>query len=181
MPKFTPGVLVSALLLAASAGVVELAAAGLTYAAPAGWKSVPTSSSMRVAEFRLPKTAPDAEDAELVAYYFGGDGGSVDANIERWLGQVAQPGGRPSSAVAKRETRTINGLTVTLLDVSGTYLGGMGPGGPAPAQKPHFRLRTAVVQTGKGPYFIKLTGPEKTMATWAPAFDRFMASMKFVQ
>ena len=35
---------------------------------------------MRVAQFALPRAASDAADAELVVYYFGGSGGSVNAN-----------------------------------------------------------------------------------------------------
>ena len=76
--------------------------AGLTFSAPAGWKSIPTSSSMRVGQFAIPRAAGDTADAELVVYYFGGSGGTVAANIERWLGQMQQPDGKPSSAVAKQ-------------------------------------------------------------------------------
>ena len=76
-------------------------AAGLTYTTPAGWKPVTTASAMRVAQFALPRAAGDAQDGELVVYYFGGSGGTVDANIERWLGQMQQPDGKPSSAVGQ--------------------------------------------------------------------------------
>ena len=103
-------------------------AAGLTFTAPATWKPVPISSSMRVAQYSLPRAAGDTADAELVVYYFGGSGGTVEANIERWVGQMQQPDGRPSSAVAKRQSRTVNGLKVTLVDVPGTYVAEMTPG-----------------------------------------------------
>ena len=49
----------------------------------------------------------------------GGSGGSVDANLDRWLGQMEQADGKPSKAVAKTATMTTNGLKVTVLDVSG--------------------------------------------------------------
>jgi len=89
-------------------------AAGLTYTAPSGWTVVPTSSSMRVAQFTLPRAAGDTEAAEMILYYFGGSGGSVEANIERWLGQMQQPDGRPTKAAATRETRTVNGFSAAL-------------------------------------------------------------------
>ncbi len=76
---------------------------------------------MRVAEYVLPRAAGDTEDGELIVYFFGGSGGSVDANIERWLGQMQQPDGRASRDVATRSTRVINGLNVTTLDLAGTY------------------------------------------------------------
>src|SRR4029450_1774603 len=84
--------------------IATLQAAGLAYTKPTDWKPVPTSSSMRVAQFAIPHAAADASDAELVVYYFGGSGGTVEANIERWIGQMQQPDGRPSSAVAKRQS-----------------------------------------------------------------------------
>jgi hypothetical protein len=96
-------------------------AAGLSFTTPDGWRQPPSNSPMRVAEFTLPHAEGDAEDAQLIVYYFGGQGGSIDANIQRWVGQMQQADGQPSSAVAKRETRKVNGLTLTLVDVSGTY------------------------------------------------------------
>ena len=105
-------------------------AAGLTFSAPAGWQAGGPSLAMRVAQFVLPRATGDAADADLVVYYFGGSGGTVEANIERWLGQMQQPDGRPSSAVAKRATRTINAMKVTLVDVNGTYVAEMTPGSP---------------------------------------------------
>ena len=35
-----------------------------------------------------------------------------------------------------------------------------------------------VVYTPNGPYFIKLTGPAKTIAKWERAFEQFVASLK---
>src|SRR5687767_5541094 len=164
--------IIAALLSAASL-------ASLTFSAPAGWKPVVTSSSMRVAQFALPRAAGDPADAELVVYYFGGSGGTVEANIERWLGQMRQPDGKPSSAVAKREVRTINGLKVTLVDVSGTYVAEMTPGSAQRHNSPNFRLRAAVIETANGPYFIKLTGPSRTVTAAEKAFEQFLGSLKY--
>ena len=168
------------LLAALVFGLTSIASlATLTFAAPAGWKTVPTSSSMRVAQFTLPRAAGDAADAELVVYYFGGSGGTVEANIERWLGQMQQPDGKPSKAVAKRDSRTINGLKVTLVDVGGTYVAEMTPGARERHNSPNFRLRAAVIETSNGPYFIKLTGPAKTVAASEKSFEAFLASVKY--
>ena len=159
--------------------VPALLAGGLTFTPPAGWRSSNPSSSMRVAEFTLPRAAGDADDAQLVVYYFGGSGGSVDANIQRWIGQMQQPDGRASSAAATRETRKVNGLTVTLVDVRGTYVAEMAPGAAEHHNQTHYRLRAGVVETPNGPYFIKLAGPEKTIAKWDAAFTQFVGSMAF--
>jgi len=153
-------------------------AAGLTFTTPEGWRQSAPASSMRVAEFTLPRAAGDAEDAILIVYYFGGQGGGVDANMQRWIGQMQQANGQPSSASARKESRKVNGLAVTLVDVSGTYVAEMSPGAATRNTKPHFRLRAGVVETPKGPYFIKLTGPEKTVTKWDRAFDQFVSSFK---
>src|SRR5262244_2962380 len=117
----------------------------ISYVTPSGWQKQPAASSMRVAEFALPRADGDAEDAQLIVYYFGGSGGSVDANMQRWLGQMQQPDGKPSSAVAKKESRKVNGLTVSLVDVSGTYTAEMSPGSAAHHDNAHFRMRAGVV------------------------------------
>jgi len=158
---------------------VALHAVGLVYTAPTGWKPVATSSSMRIAQFALPHAAGDSEDGELVVYYFGGSGGTVEANIERWVGQMQQPDGRPSSAVMQRQSRTINGLKVTLVDVAGTYVAEMMPGSAQRHNSPGFRLRAAVIETANGPYFVKLTGPSKTIAAFDKQYESFLSSIKF--
>ncbi len=154
------------------------AAAPVTFTAPAGWQTRPPASRMRLAEFIVPKAPGDAEDAEAIIYYFGGGGGTADANVERWIGQMQQPDGRPSAAVARRATRTINGLTVTTLDVSGTYTAEMRPGATEHFNKPGFRLRGAIIETPHGPCFIKMTGPEKTVERAGPDFERLLTSIK---
>src|SRR5262245_54266256 len=111
----------------------------LTFTAPTGWTTRQPQSSMRVAEYQLPATEGDTEPGELVVYYFGGSGGSVDANIQRWLGQMTQPDGRDTATLAKRESRTVNQLTISLLDVSGTYVAEMRPGATAAHDQPTYR------------------------------------------
>src|SRR4029077_7910509 len=103
-----------------AAMLAALLASGLAFIMPDGWKSTPPASAMRVAEFTLPHAARDTDDAQLIVYYFGGSGGSVAANIDRWLGQMQQPDGKPSAAVAKKESRQGNGLTLSPLRWGGT-------------------------------------------------------------
>ena len=45
--------------------------------------------------------------------------------------------------------------------------------------KPGFRMRATVVETPKGPYFIKLTGPAATVDKAGAAFDQFLQSLAF--
>jgi hypothetical protein len=165
----------------ALAAVQTPAAGALKFAAPQGWQPRDTSSTMRVAEFVLPPRGAAKSGAELVLYYFGGTGGSVDANIQRWLGQMQQPDGRATSDIAVRETRTVNGLKVSLLDVTGTYIAEVRPGSTDKHNSPGYRMRTAVIETAKGPYFMKLVGPAETVAAWNASIDQFIASLSFGQ
>lgn len=169
---------VGALLLLLS--TPHASAATLKYTVPAGWTSKPPASTMRVAEFVLPKAPGDKDDASLVVYFFGASGGGgVQANIDRWVGQMAQPDGRRSTDLAKTSTMTVNGLTVSAVDVSGTYVAEMSPGSTEHFDYPGWRLRAAVVQTTGGPYYIKLTGPANTVAKWNTAFGAFLKSLKY--
>ncbi len=94
----------------------------LRYKAPDGWVKEQTTSSMRVAQYKLPKSEGDPEDALLVLYFFGAtQGGAVQANIDRWISQMQQPDGSASKDKTKTETSTVNGLKITSVDVSGTY------------------------------------------------------------
>jgi hypothetical protein len=152
----------------------------LQFKAPTGWISERPTSSMRVSQYQLPAAEGDADSASLVVYYFGqGQGGSVDANLERWIGQMQTADGKPSKSTAKTENTTVNGLKVTLLDVSGTYAGGDMGGGGATQSKPNYRMRAGVIATPRGAYFIKLVGPEKTVSRWDQSFQDFVKSAEF--
>lgn len=154
--------------------------ATLKFDAPAGWVSTTPSSTMRVAEWSLPKAAGDSEDALLTVYFFGANmGGNVQANLDRWMGQMAQPDGRQSKDVAKTSSLTSHGLKVTLVDVTGTYVAEVTPGSTEHFNKPGFRQRAAVVETPGGPYFVKLTGPEKTVAKWNDSFEAFLKTLRY--
>lgn len=152
-------------------------APGLAFTAPPAWTPRPPASTMRVAEFVVPRAAGDSEDAEAIVYFFGGTGGSVDANIDRWIGQMQQPDGSASKDKAHREALTINGFKITTVDVAGTYVAEVRPGATERYNKPAFRLRAAVIETPRGPYYIKMTGPAKTMAAADADFKKFLASL----
>jgi hypothetical protein len=165
--------------LACAIGLADRVAAqkaGLKFTVPAGWVEEERTSSMRVAQYRLPRVETDAEDASLVLYYFGqGQGGSTTANIERWVGQMKQAEG----SAAKQDQFETNGLKVTTVDVSGTYVAETAPGSGTFHNQPGYRLRAAVVETPNGSYFVKLVGPEKTVTRWNESFLSYLKSFEF--
>jgi hypothetical protein len=149
----------------------------LTFTAPAEWKSRQAASSMRVAEFVVPRAQGDPEDGELIVYFFGGTGGSVDANVQRWIGQFQQPAGAPADG--RRTTLSVGDLKITTVDVRGTYVAEVRPGSTERHDKPDFRMRAAVVETPRGPYFVKFTGPARTVEAASAGFEGFIKSLKF--
>ena len=69
--------------------------AGIRWTAPSGWKAE-AERPMRLGTYTV------APGAECAVYFFGsGQGGSVDANVDRWVGQFVQADGKPSRSAAK--------------------------------------------------------------------------------
>jgi hypothetical protein len=169
------------LTLASPSGIQAAPVSGtLAFTAPPAWQARPAASSSRVAEFVIPRATGDTEDGELVVYYFGAGAGTIDANVDRWIGQIQQPDGGSTKSQAQRSSETVNGLRVTLVDATGTYVAEMRPGAAEHFNKPGFRLRAAVVETPRGPYYLKMTGPEKTIGAAGAAFAAFVGSLRYV-
>jgi hypothetical protein len=132
---------------------------------------------MRAATYTVPPAAGDQPGAECVVYFFGeGQGGSVEANIERWTGQFRGADGKPP--VPKVAKRSSHGLTIATIDVSGEYTGMGGPAARERTAMPGYRLLGAVVEGPRGNVFVKFTGPAKTIAANQQKFDQLLASMQ---
>ena len=170
------------LLMVAAAGpnlhLAGAEAGGLHFEAPSAWTSVP--KPMRTANYAIPAIAGDSQDGEMAVYYFGpGQGGGVEANIRRWLGQFVNADGTPLTAErAERTEREVNGLAVTVLDVSGTYLFKPFPMAPRATPLPGYRMLAAIVQGPDAPIFFKLTAPQNTAAAAERGFHKMIDSLR---
>jgi len=156
-----------ALWLAADTG------AGINWTVPSNWKAE-AQRPMRLATYTIPPSAGDPDPSECGVYYFGqGQGGSVQANMDRWIGQFQ------TKEPVKRDQRTVHGLKITTVDVSGAYSGMGGPmaKGTAPP-KPNYRLLGAIVEGPQGSVFFKFTGPARTIAQNQAAFEKLLASLQ---
>lgn len=158
----------------APAGSMQQEKMQITWVDPPEFKRVPPSNPMRKAAFVVPRAAGDSEDGEITVFYFGaGQGGSIDANVDRWVKQF--DGIKPGDV--RRADREANGLRQHTVELdSGTFSSGM-PGG---AQKPKagFGLVGGIVETPSGPYFFKMTGPSKTVKEAKPHFYKLLDSIK---
>ena len=152
-------------------------AGGVKWTAPARW-TAEGARPMRAATYRIPPAPGDPEAGECAAFFFGtGQGGSVDANVKRWVDQFQQPDGK-AAVGAKILRQEVNGLKVTTVDVSGTYLASAGPMSPKKTSKPGFRLLGTIVEAPQGGVFFKLTGPAKTVAAAEKEFQGLVKSLR---
>jgi len=159
-------------LLLAAAALAETAG-GVEWTAPSGWKTL-GERPMRAATYRVPAAAGDKEDGECAVFYFGpGQGGGVEENVRRWLGQFE--GGQ--SVTPKTKPQTVAGMKVTTVEHAGTYLAGA-PMAPVKTPKPGYHLIGSIVEAPGGNVFFKLTGPAKTVEASRAVFEKMLAGMK---
>jgi len=155
----------------ASLGELKGSVAGLTWGVPGRWTKAP-DRPMRVATYTIPAPAGEGEGAECSVSYFGRDqGGLLDANIDRWVGQFEVNDGPTKSS------RVVNGLTVTLVKIGGAYLNPSGPMMQSMGRKEGFRLLGAIVAGPEGSVFFKMVGPAKTIAASEAEFDAMIGSL----
>jgi hypothetical protein len=146
----------------------------LEWQAPEGWIEESPATQMRKAQYRI--EGPEGA-AECVIFYFGpGQGGDAQSNAARWASQFAQPDGRDSRDVMKTSSLTLDDIEVLVIEVAGTYVGGMG--GPGTAQKPGYMLLGAVATGPDANWFFKLTGPQATVEAQNEAFLGMVRSLK---
>jgi hypothetical protein len=111
------------------------------------------------------------DGAECVVNFFGsGQGGSVEANIDRWKGQF-RGGSEP-----RVQKRTIHGVAVTTIDISGEYSGMGGPMAQG-APKAGYRLLGAIAEGSGGNVFFKFAGPVKTVVANQQKFEQMLNSL----
>ncbi len=145
---------------------------GLTWTVPRRWTAT-GGHPMRLATYAAPRAKGDAEDGECAVFYFGpNQGGGIEDNIDRWVGQFENP------STPLRSTQTVHGLSISRVKVHGTYLAPGGPTMESQGAKPDFVLLGAIVTGPKGAVFFKFTGPAKTLEAAAAEFDRMLGSIK---
>lgn len=147
-----------------------IAEQGFSLAAPEGWKRVQPKSSIVETEFSIPSEGEGLQPGRMTVM---GAGGSVQANVDRWYGQFAQPDGSDTKSKATAKKIKLAGCDVTIVDISGTYKDA--PAGPFAGGKavdrPDYRMLAAIVETpDRGNYFLKFYGPGKTVAKHADGF-----------
>jgi hypothetical protein len=146
-------------------------AGGVRWTVPAPW-STGAGSPMRVATYAVPAAKGSAAGECAVFFFDSGQGGSVDANVERWTKQFE---GAPKG---ERTTSEVAGMRVTRVQVAGTYLAPGGPMMQSQGKRAGYRLLGAIVEAPQGNVFFKLTGPAATVAGAQADFDALVGSIR---
>ncbi|MBL9090866.1 MAG: hypothetical protein JNL96_06555 [Planctomycetaceae bacterium] len=142
--------------------------------APADWESKEPRSRIVEYEFATPAAEGESVGGRVTVM---GAGGGVDANIDRWKGQFKSDGAEVKADVKKQE---VAGQEVHVVDIKGTYLDKPGPFVPGPGtEMPNYRMLGAIIVTkGAGQYFVKMYGPEKSIAAAQPGFQKMIDGLK---
>ena len=142
---------------------------------PSGWTREAPSSPMRRAQYRVPGPGGPGE---CVVFYFGPEqGGDAKTNAARWAGQFRRPDGSPVGDGYTMQETKVGDFAVLRVEVTGTYVGGMG-GGPVGPERPSYMLLGAIVDGPDAKWFFRATGPRATLEAQRSAFDRMIRSLK---
>jgi hypothetical protein len=151
-------------------------APGLAWEVPEGWVEETPASSMRRAQYRVPGPGGDGE---CIVFYFGpGQGGDAAANAVRWAQQFKQPDG--SSSVDRMQMAALEGarVPVQVVEVTGTYDGGMTMTDAPAERKAGYMLLGAIAQGADAPWFFKFTAPEATARAHRESFETMLRSIR---
>lgn len=148
----------------------EASQVGISWDVPKGWTDR-GASSMRLATYEAP--AQGGDPGECAVFYFGPtQGGDVESNIDRWIGQFESHG------KVTRGTKTYGGMPVKLVEVDGDYLAPSGPMMESSGTKKGWMLKGAIVEGPNGNVFFKFTGPKKVLEASSKDFDGMLASLR---
>lgn len=138
---------------------------------PAPWVRVEPRSALRLAEFRLPG---EQGELELAIFRFPGGAGTIEANFDRWRGQI-------EGFETPAPTLTVGPLTITRLDLTGTFVAAVRPGSPERQRTPDQRLLAAVIDGSGDPYYLKCVGPAVLVERWIEDIETALQSLRPVE
>ena len=148
-----------------AAGPVDFVVGRFTFARPESWEWVTPTSPMRKAQLSVPGKA-GGPAAEVTFFHFGaGQGGSVQANVDRWFKQF-------SDGYTDAKTEQAGSTTITFVKAEGTFASGM-PGGPTTPMK-DYAMRGAILESSSGDVYVKMTGPKEVIKGAVPALEKMV-------
>lgn len=155
--------------------IISLSQGKVTLLAPEGWKKKQPRTRIVAYEFAAPAADTNLADGRFTVMQAGG---SIKANIDRWIGQFSQPDGGATKDAAKITEKKIAQQKIHLVDLSGTFSDRRGPFAPAVERK-GYRMLGVIIPTEKaGQLFLKFYGPKETVTKHEQAFMKMLDSLK---
>jgi hypothetical protein len=139
----------------------------LQWSLPTGWNAH-VGTGMFYAVVKTSAT-PDANEAGIVM--LAGEAGGLQANVERWLGQLGLnlPAPQVEAFLAEKKTfRSAGNLEVTFLDFTSVI-----------AEEESQCMLIGIVKPGPDSYFIKLKGTKAGLTKDRSDFVKFCESLRF--
>ena len=160
--------------IADDGAALKLADGKMEFTCPAGWKQTKPSSRILDHELAVPAVEGDSNNGRVTLM---GAGGSVQANIDRWIGQFSQPDGKSTRKIAVIKEEKIAGQQVHLIDLTGTFKDQRGHvcAGDDAEELPDAGGHRGDRRTGS--VLCEVYGPRKTVAANEKAFDQFINSL----
>lgn len=161
---------------------IALADGKIALVAPAEWVKLQPKNKIVQYEFSAPKVEEKDKD-KAARITFTASGGTIEQNIDRWYGQFEQADKSSTKDKAKIEKFEVDGQTVHLIDIPGTFKDTMGAGPFAPSAPPtlreNYRMLGAIIETkGMGNHYVKITGPVETVDKLAEGFKKMLKELK---
>jgi hypothetical protein len=144
----------------ANTAVATASGPGLTWTAPAQWKTK-AASAMRKGSYAV----GDAGEADMSITAFPGDVGGDLANLNRWRGQLQLPPVGQADFESSVQRIERNGLKMIVVDIVGSGAGAQ-------------RILGAMVPHNGSTWFFKLIGPDAVVAKEKPAFLALLETVK---
>ncbi len=162
---------------AVKAETLKLGDSKLQVETPKEWRVVKPAN--RLLEHELAIDPPEGIEASHARMTIMQAGGSIEANTARWVSQFENTEAGADRSSAKVNKLQIDGMSITTVEIAGTYLEAMrGPFGPK-VPRDGYRLIGAIAETGvAGNYFFKLVGPDATVAPASDSFKKMLESLK---
>lgn len=142
----------------ANTAVPTASGSALTWTAPASW-TPKALGSMRKGSFSIKN---DSGEADLAITAFPGATGGLEANLNRWRGQLGLAPASAEEVTAAVEKFEANGLQFIVVDYANNGN----------------RLLGAIVPYGGNSWFFKLTGPDALVAGQKTAYLDFLRTVK---
>jgi hypothetical protein len=147
----------------------DLRLEGIQFRVPGHWRQVKPQTNIVEAEFELPHAEGDEHDGRLTLMFSGGNPDEVISN--RTAEFVHDPDHSP-----RIESVMIGDTEARWVDLQGEW---KGPSFRPIEPRPEYRMLLVIIPfTAHSSFYVKLTGPQNTIAAHEESFREFVESAR---